>query len=314
MTSEIMGQILSLVGILGKIVSIIMVILGVFKFVMSMRDADHRMQSEAIRTMLSGIMITVIFSFFSGVMVPYLTATEENFTEFVEEVEENEEDPVLAEIPDETEEDIPEYEETTAPAAEIVEDVPEVRSHFSIGSFVLGGFCISAILGALGFAVVYANKNHKEEQNEEESEEKSVKTMTYEELINKWCNKAELFHDNKVVEILKNISNDLRDLDIYHGRGLVEDNVVERVYSIYLEDLPKYYGTYCNYVDIDTPASKDVISSIKENLEAIHSTLRNAICVEIDKDAVMTDMQIDASRTSLNAMASQHGYVATGSK
>ena len=39
---------------------------------------------------------------------------------------------------------------------------------FSAGSFVLGGFCISTILAALGFAVVHADKKHEEEQNEEE--------------------------------------------------------------------------------------------------------------------------------------------------
>ena len=309
--SEFAGLIISWVKILTVFVFIVLMVTNFFRLIVAGRDCDREAQSQGIHGIIFAIIFFITSSFATNIIDPNLESTEEA-TETVTETEDTEEDITLAEVPEETETYPSEQEKAIEP--EIVEDVPEVRPHFSIGSFVLGGFCISAILGALGFVVVYANKKHEEEQNEEEPEEKSVKTMTYDELINKWCNKAELFHDNKIIEILKNISNDLRDLDIYHGRGLIEDSVVERVYNIYLEDLPKYYNTYCNYIDIDTPASKNVISSIKENLEAIHSTLRNAICVEIDKDAVMTDMQIDASRTSLNAIASQHGYAATSIK
>lgn len=308
--SGLTDSIIFCISFFSTFIFMIIIVPNLFKFIIAGRSCDTEAQIKSVHAIIIALLLFVISNFITNAID--LSEPTQETNEIVAETEDSKEDNILTEEPEETGTYASEQKETVE--SEVAEDVPEIRPHFSIGSFVLGGFCISVILSTLGFAVVYANKKHEEEQNKEEPEEKSVKTMTYEELIDKWCNKAELFHDNKIIEILKNICDDLRNLDIYHGRGLVEDSIIERVYNIYLEDLPKYYSTYCNYIDIDTPASKNVISSIKENLETIHSTLHNAICVEIDKDAVMTDMQIDASRTSLNAMASQHGYVATSNK
>ncbi len=53
---------------------------------------------------------------------------------------------------------------------EVIAEIAE--PHFSVPSFVLGGFCMSAILAAIGFAVVHTDKKHEEKQNEEEKEKK----------------------------------------------------------------------------------------------------------------------------------------------
>jgi hypothetical protein len=312
--SEIMLALIPIMASLGRIIGIIIIVMGVFSLILGMHNEERETSSNGLRQMISGMILVGLFSFIPNIIdlpnsSPELSQIEET-ADLAETEEFLEEEPVVETPVEETE--IEPIEEVETPEPEVKttagEDGPKVRETDGIKAIIF--VIVAVILGAISTFVAYMIGRNNREIKEEthEPEEKPVKSMSYDELISVWIRKATIFKDTECVELLNKIAEDMRSLDIYRGRGLIEDSAAERAYNLYFQDLPDNYNQYLSFIDVSTQGSREVINSIKGRLQSLHSTLESIITVEIDKTAEMTDMQIDASRTSLEAIAAQNGY------
>lgn len=135
----------------------------------------------------------------------------------------------------------------------------------------------------------------------------------YNKLIDKWYDKAREFYDVSNAITLSRIQQEITDLENYRNKGLIDESAIKEIYAIYFQYFEVHYKTYCDYVGVDTQAATTVIASISRNLKAVLPLLKKSIRAEIDKNAVMSDIEIDASLAALKMIATQHGYN-TGSK
>lgn len=155
-------------------------------------------------------------------------------------------------------------------------------------------------------------KEHSKIKESEEAPDNQAlydRCVSYNCLISEWGKKATEFQDDDFANILYNIAEKLRDLEKYRKRELISNNVVNKVYNIYLQDFKEYQKEYCTYIDVKEEASKEIIKSVKESVVLIQALLTEITQTEIEKDVEMKRTQISASRKSLEAIITQHGYI-----
>ena len=313
-TSSAVASLIKIVSHVLSVTSMLLLLTGIISLVHALHTERLEERANAMRRIVTATMILMMSTF----IVPMLTEATNNMVETL-----------VAETPEETsvEEELgieyePEVEKepvevvevepvkevpTKAPAQEYSE--PTVKdSNFNVTNII---FAIIGLLGATGIIatgiITFKNKANKISQEKVSDAEKEKEDDSYVSFIHKWQNKAIEYNDKDCDGILNCINNALGNLEDYHKRGLIDNGAMNRVYAIYFQDFKDSYKTYCDYIDINTDAAREVISSTKEKLTTLQNLLDDVIRVEIEKDAIMKDMEIDASRTSLKAVAAQQG-------